>query len=156
MRGDPPQVCCDLLLIAQAVEGVSPEDPSFHLDLEAKPVAAREARRFVTEHLADLVADGTLTLLTSELVTNGVLHARTHLRLGVTAGNDCVLVTCGDDDPNGAPTVPPKDDARPSGRGLMLVNAMASQWGVLRSDGGKTVWFTLPRGEGAATGGGAA
>ena len=100
-------MCCDLLLIAQAVEGVSAEDPAFHLELEAKPMAARQARRFVTEHLADLVADGTLTLLTSELVTNGVLHARTH--------------------PHGAPAVPPKDDSRPSGRGLMLVNAMASQ-----------------------------
>jgi len=149
-------VCCDLLLIAQAVQGVSATDPAFHLELDAKPIAAREARRFVTEHLADLVADGTLTLLTSELVTNGVLHARTHLRLGVMAGDDRVLITCGDDDPDGAPAVPPKDDARPSGRGLMLVNAMASQWGVHRSDGGKTVWFTLPRREGAVTGGGAA
>ena len=141
-------MCCDLLLIAQAVKGVSADDPAFHLDLDAKPVAAREARRFVAEHLSDLVADGTLTLLTSELVTNGVLHARTHLRLGIVSGDDHVLITCGDDDPDGAPTVPPKDDARPSGRGLMLVNAMASQWGVHRSEAGKTVWFTLPRGEG--------
>jgi anti-sigma regulatory factor (Ser/Thr protein kinase) len=138
-------VCCDLLLIAQAVEGVSAEDPAFHLELEAKPVAARQARLFVTEHLADLVADGTLTLLTSELVTNGVLHARTHLRVGIVSGDGHVLITCGDDDPHGAPAVPPKDDSRPSGRGLMLVNAMASQWGVSRTDSGKTVWFTLPR-----------
>lgn len=139
-------MCCDLLLIAQAVEGVSAEDPAFHLELEAKPVAAREARRFVTEHLADLVADGAVTLLTSELVTNGVLHARTHLRLGIVSGDERVLITCGDDDPDGAPAVPPKDDGRPSGRGLMLVNAIASQWGVSRTDAGKTVWFTLPRG----------
>jgi len=149
-------VCCDLLLIAQAVEGVSADDPAFHLELEARPVAAREARRFVSEHLADLVADGALTLLTSELVTNGVLHARTHLRLGITVGEDHVLVTCGDDDPKGAPVVPPQDDGRQSGRGLMLVNAMASQWGVFPSDGGKTVWFTLPRGDRAGAGGGAA
>ena len=139
-------MCCDLLLIAQAVEGVSAADPSFHLDLEARPVAARAARNFVTEHLADLADDGTLALLASELVTNGVLHARTHLRFGLTAGKDRVLVTCGDDDPTGAPMVPPTDHGRPSGRGLMLVDAMASQWGVFRSEGGKTVWFTLPRG----------
>ena len=148
-------MCCDLLLIAQAVPGVSAAGPAFHLDLEAKPVAAREARRFVTEHLADVVDEGALMLLTSEIVTNGVLHARTHLRLGVMAGQDRVLVTCGDDDPTGSPTVPPTDHGRPSGRGLLLVDAMASQWGVFRSDGGKTVWFTLPRGNGVVTGGGA-
>ena len=149
-------MCCDLLLIAQAVQGVSPTDPSFHVDLDARPIAAREARKFVTQHLADLVDEGALVLLTSELVTNGVLHARTHLRLGITAGDDRVLVTCGDDDPTGAPTVPPTDHGRPSGRGLMLVDALASQWGVFRSDNGKTVWFTLPRGDGVAAGGGAA
>jgi anti-sigma regulatory factor (Ser/Thr protein kinase) len=147
-------VCCDLLLIAQAVQGVSAADPSFHLDLDAKPIAAREARRFVTEHLADLVDEGALTLLTSELVTNGVLHARTHLRLGLITGEHRVLVTCGDDDPNGALAVPPLDHARPSGRGLMLVDALSSQWGVYRSANGKTVWFTLPRGDGIAIGGG--
>jgi anti-sigma regulatory factor (Ser/Thr protein kinase) len=141
-------VCCDLLLIARAVDGVSNTDPSFHVELDALPVAAREARRFVTEHLAGLVDEGALTLLTSELVTNGVLHARTHLRLGITTGHDRVLVTCGDDDPSGAPMVPPTDHSRPSGRGLMLVDAMASEWGVFRSDTGKTVWFTLPRGAG--------
>lgn len=149
-------MCCDLLLIARAVRGVDPADPSFHVELDAKPVAAREARKFVTEHLSDLVDEGTLVLLTSELVTNGVLHARTHLRLGITAGSDHVLVTCGDDDPTGAPTMPPPDHGRPSGRGLMLVDAMASEWGVLRSDDGKTVWFTLPRGDGVAAGGGSA
>jgi anti-sigma regulatory factor (Ser/Thr protein kinase) len=149
-------MCCDLLLTAQAVPGVSAADPSFHLELDAKPLAAREARRFVTEHLADFVEDGALTLLTSELVTNGILHARTHLRLGVMTGDDHVLVTCSDDDTRGTPIVPPQDDSRPSGRGLMLVDALASQWGVHRTDEGKTVWFTLPRGAGASTGGGAA
>jgi anti-sigma regulatory factor (Ser/Thr protein kinase) len=129
-------------------------DPSFHLDLHAKPVAARQARRFVTEHVADLTAAGTLALLTSEVVTNGVLHARTHLRLGVTAGEDHILVTCADDDASGVLMVPPPDDRRPSGRGLLLVDSLASQWGVQQHEGGKTVWFTLPRHDGAAAGGG--
>ena len=146
-------MCCDLLLVAQTVHGVHRSDPSFHRDLEAKPVAAREARRFVAEHMADIDDKGALALLTSELVTNGVLHARTHLHLGITAGADRVLVTCADDDMSGAPVVPPLDHGRPSGRGLMLVDALASQWGVLRSDSGKTVWFTLPRHGAGGTGG---
>jgi hypothetical protein len=39
-------------------------------------------------------------------------------------------------------------DAEPqseSGRGLALVEAMSSNWGVLRRQGGKTVWFEVPR-----------
>ena len=148
-------MCCDLLLITQAVDGVAVTDPSFHLELEAKPPAAREARRFVVGHVTDLGAVGTLALLTSELVTNGVLHARTHLRVGVTTGKDHVLVTCHDDDATGAPSMPPMDLDQSSGRGLRLVDAMASQWGVFQDDGGKTVWFTLPRGDGVTAQGGA-
>ena len=138
-------VCCDLLLLKQQLHGVAVSDPSFHVNLDAKPVAAREARRFVAEHVGDAGEDGSLALLTSELVTNGVLHARTHLRLGVTAGDDHILVTCGDDDTSGSLSIPPPDDRRPSGRGLMLVDTLASQWGVVSHDDGKTVWFTLPR-----------
>ena len=147
-------MCCDLLLVEQTVQGVAASDPSFHVELDAKPLAAGVARRFVADHVGDMTATGTLALLTSELVTNGVLHARTHLRLGVTAGEDRVLVTCADDDPSSTPVVPPPDQGRPSGRGLMLVNAMASQWGVFRSDGGKTVWFTLPPRQAGVPGGG--
>jgi two-component sensor histidine kinase len=149
-------VCCEELLASQQIRGVEATDPSFHLDLEAKPVAAGMARRFVTQHAGDLDADGALTLLTSELVTNGVLHARTHLRVGIATGQDHVMVTVADDDGSGSLVIPPPDDGRPSGRGLMLVDALASQWGVFRHRGGKTVWFTLPRTTLAGTGGGAA
>jgi len=149
-------VCCEELLASHRVRGVEAADPAFHLDLEAKPVAAGMARRFVLQHAGDSDADGALTLLTSELVTNGVLHARTHLRVGIVIGAELLLVTVADDDDSGSLVIPPPDDGRPSGRGLLLVDAMASQWGVFRHQGGKTVWFTLPRTTLAATGGGAA
>ena len=138
-------MCCDLLLLKQQLRGVAVTDPSFHVDLDAKPVAARAARRFVAEHVGEAGEDGSLALLTSEIVTNGVLHARTHLRLGITAGEDHILVTCGDDDTSSTLTIPPPDDRRPTGRGLMLVDSLASQWGVVSHGEGKTVWFTLPR-----------
>ena len=138
-------VCCDLLLIKQQVRGIAVSDPSFHVDLDAKPVAARAARRFVAEHVGEAGEDGSLALLTSEVVTNGVLHARTHLRLGVTTGADHILVTCGDDDTSGSLVIPPPNNRRPTGRGLMLVDTLASEWGVETRDTGKTVWFTLPR-----------
>jgi anti-sigma regulatory factor (Ser/Thr protein kinase) len=138
-------VCCEELWASQQVRGIDRTDPAFHLDLDARPIAAGRARRFVAEHAGDIAGDGALTLLTSELVTNGVLHARTHLRVGIATSRDHVLVTVADDDGSGSLVIPPPDDGRPSGRGLLLVDAIASQWGVFRHPGGKTVWFTLPR-----------
>jgi hypothetical protein len=32
-----------------------------------------------------------------------------------------------------------------SGRGLAIVDALASRWGVDRFEGGKSVWFEVPR-----------
>jgi anti-sigma regulatory factor (Ser/Thr protein kinase) len=133
-----------VLLGVQPIDGIDPLSPSFHLELKPDPSAARLARRFVAEHLSDVDQADALSLLTSEVVTNGVLHARTSLLLGATVGRDRLLVTVADHSA-GSPRQPPPDNDRPSGRGLMLVDALASQWGVLENDGGKTVWFTLPR-----------
>ena len=136
---------CHALLGAQAVMGVEAAAPTAHLDLPPNPTAASTARRFVAEHAGMSDTDGVLSLLTSELVTNAVLHARTALVLGVTRGSSRILVTVADADPDGTPQTPPQDDQRPSGRGLMLVAAMAVDWGVFETEDGKTVWFTLPR-----------
>ena len=138
-------MCCDLLLASQRVRGVTATDSSFHVELEPKPLAAGLARRFVIDHAGDLAAEGALALLTSELVTNGMLHAGTRLHVGIVTGADYVLVAVRDESDAGALLIPPPDLGRPSGRGLLLVDALASQWGVFRHDGGKTVWFTLSR-----------
>jgi two-component sensor histidine kinase len=134
-----------MLLGEQAVSGVEPSSQSVHVELRPDPSAPASARRFVAEHAGLADAAEALALLTSELVTNAVLHARTAMVLGVTVGTSRVLVTIADGDVGGTPQVQPPDDQRPSGRGILLVEAMAAQWGVFENDGGKTVWFTLPR-----------
>src|SRR6185437_14003952 len=70
--------------------------------LDAEPVAASEARRFIADtfeqwHLTDDL--DTVALLTSELVTNGVLHARTPLEVGLTSDERGLLVQVHDSDP---------------------------------------------------------
>ena len=81
-----------------------------------------------------------LSLLTSELVTNAVLHARTPMTCGIAVTADLVLVVVGDNNP-----VLPEPSKEP-GRGLHLVASLASSWGVRPgADGGKAVWFTLSR-----------
>jgi anti-sigma regulatory factor (Ser/Thr protein kinase) len=107
-----------------------------------------EARRFVDETLASWSLSALrdeVELLTSELVTNVVLHARTEftVRLRRLHGSLRVEVVDGslasprkahviDDDVEGA-----------TGRGLLLVEALAVNWGVAPTHAGKTVWFEV-------------
>ncbi len=90
-------------------------------------------------------------LLTSELVTNAILHARTPLRL--TASVDAGQVTVRVYD---TLRTPPRrrtyrSDAG-TGRGMHLVEALADRWGVEETSAGKCVWFAviLAAGEQAA------
>lgn len=104
------------------------------------------ARRFVRIALESVEADPpvieTAELLTTELVTNAVVHVgtKTQLFLRVVGGTVRVEVTDPDDrlPSMAAPNV---DDV--GGRGLVIVNALASAWGVERTNSGKTVWFEL-------------
>ena len=82
-------------------------------------------------------------LLTSELVTNAVLHAATPFTVTLHLMADRIRVDVAD----GNPVVPAiKDYAADAatGRGLTLFNTLASDWGVQPVIGGKIVWFELP------------
>lgn len=124
------------------------------LVLEDNHRAVTTARRFVAERLAqwgrqDAVDDA--ELCTSELVTNAILHAHTEARLRVRADDDAVRVEVHD----GSRQLPARgragDDGM-TGRGLLLVESVASAWGVEPHGDGKSVWFELSAdpGDGAA------
>jgi two-component sensor histidine kinase len=115
-----------------------------HIHLDPSPRAARDARRFVARHTAGVDPDAasTLAVLTSELVTNAVLHARTNLQVGVAREGHHLLVGVGDRG-NGDPAQQPTSDTATQGRGLRLIDGLADRWGITRYDGGKTVWFLL-------------
>ena len=136
-----------------------------------EPSAAAEARRFVRETLrswgmpgpagriSDLVDDA--VLLTSELVTNAVVHAGTQVQVTCRMNSKAVEVAVRDRHPSralGTPLQPPGDPAgRTSGRGLLLPSALASAWGVTYARTSKAVWFRIafadrPAGEIAAGG----
>lgn len=119
---------------------------SAHVHLEPLPRAVSAARRFVRDQLPQLQSDtvDAILLMTSELVTNVVLHARTALDLGVTVSRDCVLVTVHDLD-LARPAQSPLAD-RDGGRGLHLVRALADRFSLDRHEGdGKTAWFRVGR-----------
>ena len=109
--------------------------------------AVRIARRAVAQSCADAAAGPRCTdaavLLTSELVTNALLHGQGRVRLGVSADDVLVRVRVGNDDPR-HPRAPAQRDTAESGRGLLILDELAAAWGVEDSAPGKVVWFELP------------
>ncbi|HSP39017.1 MAG TPA: ATP-binding protein [Frankiaceae bacterium] len=102
------------------------------------------ARALVAEALRNCPTDvvDTALLLVSEVVTNAVRHAvGSPLIIGVET--EPVLMVSVED---ASPEPPVHDDAAldaESGRGLGLVDALATTWGWHRSSPGKVVWFEL-------------
>lgn len=115
--------------------------------LTQHPTSVGAARRFVRDVLMsrqvpDVVVD-TVELLTSEVVTNAIVHGRSGPQLAVTVGKRMVRVAVEDQ----SPAVPVRRLARlddVSGRGVVIVEELASAWGVERErDGAKRVWFEV-------------
>ena len=90
----------------------------------------------------DLLAS--IELLMSELVTNAVLHASSAARLDVHVTRANIRVEVFDDDAT-LPELRPLDTMRSGGRGLQLVDAIASRWGSEPQRTGKVVWFEMDR-----------
>jgi anti-sigma regulatory factor (Ser/Thr protein kinase) len=115
------------------------------LELPARPSSSARARRFVADVLRQQGIGGVTgdcMLLTSELVTNALLYARSAVDLKVVFGPGLVRVAVGDESP--LPPVPRSAGAEAeSGRGLALVDAISSAWGVEAAGRGKQVWFEV-------------
>lgn len=105
------------------------------------------ARSFLRAELGDRGLDDeviyTTVLLASELLTNGLLHARTDLLVRFLLHPDCVRVEVLDGNSRLPAAVAAPLDAT-SGRGLALVQSLADNWGIERTTAGKTVWFEIP------------
>jgi len=109
------------------------------------PVSAGQARAFVESVLAGAGLDElayTATLLVSELVANAILHSGTPLEVVVRCGEDRVRIEVHDGNPQ-LPVRKHYSTMSGTGRGLMLVERMAADWGSDRTAGGKVVWFEL-------------
>lgn len=110
--------------------------------LSAHPTSPRAAREFVASTLEDWGwTDNVATpvLLTSELVSNAVIHAESDIVVTVYVG-ERLRVELFDES-----IVHPSRERLGSGRGLQLVDALAASWGVRPEGRGKTVWFELDR-----------
>jgi PAS domain S-box-containing protein len=130
------------LLLAQ-VTSVPPERKA-HWVLDANPRAVADARRRVRDQLAEwgMTALGdTAELLVSELVTNAQRYGHSPVELDMMK-TDRLLVEVGDA-LDVVPQVRRAQDTDEGGRGLQLVNQLASRWGTRATSHGKIVWFEL-------------
>jgi anti-sigma regulatory factor (Ser/Thr protein kinase) len=105
----------------------------------------RVARQAILDmlHLESPAADD-VALLVSELVANAVLHGRTAFEATATRVAGVVRVDVTDHSPT-PPCMKFYGADAPTGRGLRLVDRLASRWGVNPAvpGPGKTVWFEL-------------
>ena len=117
---------------------------AWHVALDPEPSSAAAARRFVVERLQPLdeETEGTLKLLTSEVVTNAILHARTPLLLGVAQGPGRIVV-CVEDRNVARPEQQPYSRERTARRAIVFLEALADLWGIVSEERGTAVWFTI-------------
>jgi len=129
------------------------------LELAPSPTAPAAARRFVRAlcaswdlNLADdpderaWLADRVdqAVLVTSELVTNAVIHAQSELRLLVELRGDQLYLAVQDASPHLLHLASAPDVLAEGGRGLLLVESLATTWQVQHPpDGGKVVACVL-------------
>ncbi len=112
---------------------------------EAEPATPGRARALVERLLSqgglpELVS--VATLLTSEIVTNAVVHVGGTIAVRVMCRVDGMRVEVTDS--SGSPPTPNDSTmASTGGRGLHLVDALATRWGATPDGVGKTVWFEL-------------
>jgi anti-sigma regulatory factor (Ser/Thr protein kinase) len=116
------------------------------ISLTAGPAAAAEARSQVRAAIDawDVPIDPPVAvLLTSELVTNAITHvAGETVMLVITCARGQLRVDVHDTSWSVPVPVDAPADAE-TGRGLVLVASLSTDWGFYRTPAGKAVYFTL-------------
>ena len=112
------------------------------------PEAVGHARRFTRRTLRTWGVTppdtDAVLLVVSELVTNALVHTDGRVRLDLTLVHHRLRVAVADSSPR-TPVKPAGISWEATGgRGILLVEAMAAEWGTVPVSGGKQVWSEIP------------
>jgi anti-sigma regulatory factor (Ser/Thr protein kinase) len=120
---------------------------SHAIDLGVGPYSSspRTTRRLFAAHFANHPRLDDLLLCLSEVVTNAVLHAVPPIHVLGNIVDAKVRVEVSDGS-KAAPIQRTPTHSSPTGRGLNLLDHLASDWGVEITGSGKTVWFEIAGG----------
>jgi anti-sigma regulatory factor (Ser/Thr protein kinase) len=119
------------------------------LTIPGRPEHVREARTFVAKALGELhPCLDTAVLLTSELVTNAVMHSCSRciggsISILIVESPGGTRIEVADEGSDLSSPVVRGDVYASDGHGLFLVQTLSDQWGYLRDGAGTTVWFWL-------------
>jgi hypothetical protein len=121
--------------------------------LDCHPASVTAGRRFVSDALTtwgwrsvgpEPGPRADILLVATELLSNAVKAASAPVVLSVEGHHNRVDISVADDSPEPAVRVPTGIDS-PGGRGLLLVDALAEDWGQRRlDDRTKEVWAQVP------------
>ncbi|MGP4003030.1 ATP-binding SpoIIE family protein phosphatase [Streptomyces sp. 8N706] len=141
----------DSALLLLQYEGPSAEAQRYtrrleipHRDLQGVKRARALLQEWLDEWGLSAMADDA-EMLTSELVTNALVHGDSDVDVRVRRYPRHIRVEVRDSTPHPAipVTIPREEDQAEGGRGLIIVSALASSWGNSPSGRGKTVWYEL-------------
>ncbi|WP_221351065.1 ATP-binding protein [Streptomyces beigongshangae] len=114
-------------------------------DLRAVPEVRRALRELLT-HWGRPGRSETAELLTSEIVTNALVHTDEEALVTATVGPRGLRVEVRDFEARRPRLRVPNVNDGTHGRGLVLVQSLADAWGVRMHGVGKAVWFELDGG----------
>ena len=108
---------------------------------EGVAASIHDARQFMSEiaDLPDSVKLDDVVLVVSELTTNAVIHAHSPFVVRVEVAIDSVRVEISDENCE-RPTMSDGAQSSLRGHGLLIVDRLASEWGVVTTPAGKVVF----------------
>jgi hypothetical protein len=137
--------CPDLDTAIAHVRSV-PVPPTAHVHIAPDRDAPGRARAMVQAFCQEYRVGGdrdAAQLVASELVTNAVVHTRSAIDLTLRLISGLLHIAVRDGG-SGRPTIASVvEESAESGRGLLLVDALAVAWGTFYPPTGKIVWATI-------------
>ena len=118
---------------------------SDRLTVPSLPASIASVRRFAVAACRESGLVGlcdTVALLVSEVATNALVHGNGDVQVRVVSQPALLRVEVSDESPR-LPVPRAAGPLEEGGRGLALVETLASSWGVRPEGSGKVVWFEL-------------
>lgn len=136
-----------LQYLPSSISSRADSNKSVRRHLASTASSAGVARRFAADVMHDWGVDELVDpvgLCVSELVTNALIHTATELELTLELTDRLIHVAVIDQSDR-MPVARDSTDQDTSGRGLQIVEALSSSWGVEPLGFGKAVWFEVTR-----------
>ncbi len=129
----------------RATHGFGTDRAGYHADVDVQCALPHDASaaQLARAQVATVSDSDTAALIATELVANAIAHGAGPISLELAVSDEMLTIRVLDADPHAIPLEIDAQDFAVSGRGLALVNALATDWGWSRDQQGKTVWASV-------------